>query len=101
LPYVPGSPYGGVKLTYHGLDAAFRGINIRGARPDLALVDDPETRDSARNPEQVALREMTMDRDIGGLGGHGKKFCRVVITTIQNQDLLFVACDRSGYQASV
>ena len=85
LPYVPGSPYGGVKLAYYGLDGAFRGVNIAGGRPDLALVDDPETRDSARNPEQVAIREQTMDRDIGGLGGHGAKFCRVVITTIQNR----------------
>jgi len=42
LPHVPGSPYGGVKMAYYGLDAAFRGANIDGDRPDFVLVDDPE-----------------------------------------------------------
>lgn len=28
LPDVPGSPYGGIKMSYFGLDTAFRGFNI-------------------------------------------------------------------------
>ena len=84
FPYVLGSPYGGVKLAYVGLDGAVRGLNVRGDRPDLGLIDDPETRDSARNPEQCLIRENTIDRDIKGLAGHGRRFSRIILTTVQN-----------------
>lgn len=84
LARVPGSPYGGVKMIYFGLDAAFRGMNIEGARPDFILVDDPETRESARSPDQIANREEMLDQDIDGLKGQGAKFAVVVITTVQN-----------------
>lgn len=38
--------YGGFKMSYYGLDAAFRGVNIDADRPDFILVDDPETREA-------------------------------------------------------
>ena len=35
------SPFGGVKMAFAGLDAAFRGMNIDDDRPDCLIIDDP------------------------------------------------------------
>lgn len=84
LPDVPGSPFGGVKMTYFGLDAAFRGVNIDGDRPDFVLIDDPETQESANSDDQIATREDTMDKDIAGLAGQDSSMAIVTLTTVQN-----------------
>lgn len=84
LPYVPGSQFGGVKMTYYGLDAAFRGLNEDGDRPDFVIIDDPETEESARNIEQVKKREDTLDKAISGLAEEGQNLAIVLLTTIQN-----------------
>ena len=85
LPHVPGSPYGGVKMAYYGLDAAFRGANIDGDRPDFILIDDPETRESARSGPQSLERETIIDQDIAGLVSQENKIAIVVLTTVQNK----------------
>lgn len=84
LPKIEGSPYGGVKMAYFGLDAAFRGINIDGDRPDFVLVDDPETRESAKSLMQIDDRERILDQDVAGLAGEDKQLAIVVLTTVQN-----------------
>lgn len=84
LPDVPGSPYGGVKMAYFGLDAAFRGVNIDGDRPDFILIDDPETKESAKSEMQIADREETIDKDIAGLAGQDSKLAIAILTTVQN-----------------
>jgi hypothetical protein len=78
------SPYGGVKMTFCGLDAAFRGLNIDDDRPDYLIIDDPETRESAKSEEQVKNRIETIERDVEGLEGQEKTIAMVMITTIQN-----------------
>ena len=88
LPDVPGSPYGGVKMAYFGLDAAFRGINIDGDRPDFILIDDPETQESAKSDDQIADREETLDKDIAGLNGQQSSMAIVTLTTVQNAKCL-------------
>jgi hypothetical protein len=88
LPYVPGSIYGGVKMAYYGLDAAFRGINRDGMRPDFVVVDDPETEESARSLDQIQKREDTLDRAIAGLAQEGSNLAIVLLTTIQNRHCL-------------
>lgn len=96
LPYVPGSPYGGVKMRYYGLDAAFRGVNVDGQRPDFVLVDDPETRESAKSLGQVDDRGKILDQDVAGLSGEDENLAIVVLTTIQNRTCLsFKLTDRS------
>lgn len=85
LPHVPGSPYGGVKMTYYGLDAAFRGANIDGDRPDLIIIDDPETRESAKSLPQIEDREAIIDQDISGLASQEENLAIVVLTTVQNR----------------
>jgi hypothetical protein len=88
FPTVTGSPYGGVALAYKGLDSAIRGIKIRGQRPDFVLIDDPETRESAKSPHQILERTIAIDRDIAGLGGPDKSLSRVMLTTLQNRQSL-------------
>lgn len=88
LPHVAGSIYGGVKMTYYGLDAAFRGVNIDGERPDFIPIDDPETEESARNLEQIKKREDTLDKAIAGLAQEGSNLPIIVLTTIQNRHCL-------------
>lgn len=85
LPHVPGSPYGGVKMAYYGLDAAFRGANIDGDRPDLIIIDDPETRESAKSIPQIEDREAIIDQDISGLASQEENLAIVVLTTVQNR----------------
>ncbi len=84
FPCVPGSSLGGVKMSYYGLDAAFRGVNIDGDRPDFVLIDDPETRESAKSLGQIADREAILDQDISGLAGEDEDIAIVVLTTLQN-----------------
>lgn len=85
LPHVNSSPYGGVKMAYYGLDAAFRGANIDGDRPDFILIDDPETRESAKSLDQINDRELIIDQDISGLKSQEKNITIVVLTTVQNR----------------
>lgn len=97
LPRVPGnandymqsqgwkwSPYGGVKMTYAGLDAAFRGMNIDDDRPDFLIIDDPETRESAKSFLQIEDRGEIIEKDIEGLEGQDKPMAMVMVTTLQN-----------------
>jgi len=97
LPRVPGdandylkslglewSPFGGVKMAFCGLDAAFRGMNIDDDRPDFIPVDDPETRESAKSIQQIEDRIEIIKKDIEGLEGQDKPLAIVMITTLQN-----------------
>ena len=77
--------YGGFKMSYYGLDAAFRGVNIDADRPDFILVDDPETRESAKSHSQIEDRENILDKDISGLVGQDDTLAIVVLTTVQNR----------------
>lgn len=84
LPDVPGSPYGGVKMTYYGLDAAFRGANIDGDRPDFIAIDDPETRESAKSIGQIEDRKNILLQDIVGLKSQEQNIAIIVLSTAQN-----------------
>lgn len=84
FPDVPGSAYGGIKMSYYGLDTAFRGANTEGDRPDFILIDDPETRESAKSLLQISDRSEILDQDIDGLAGEGEQLAIVVLTTLQN-----------------
>jgi len=97
LPRVPGdandylkslgkewSPFGGVKMTFAGLDAAFRGMNIDDDRPDFLIIDDPETRESAKSIDQINDRIEIIEKDIEGLEGQEKPIAMVMVTTLQN-----------------
>jgi hypothetical protein len=88
FPTVAGSPYGGVTIAFKGLDSAIRGIRSRGKRPDFVLIDDPETKESAKSDTQIEDRTLSIERDIAGLSGPDKQLSRVMLTTIQNRRCL-------------
>lgn len=88
LPTVAGSVASGSMLTTRGMDAAIRGIRIGKLRPDLIVIDDPETRDSASNEDQVTKRELIVEQDLGGLGASGRRLARVMLTTVMNRRCL-------------
>lgn len=85
LPNVPGSSYGGKQVVYYGMDSAFRGESEEGDRPDLAIIDDPETREAAFSETQHHEIESMIDRDVAGLAGPTTKLARVILTTVQNK----------------
>jgi hypothetical protein len=74
----------GAVIATRGLDSAIRGILVGTKRPDLVIIDDPETRDSARSGSQTELRIRTIEQDLAGLGGPGKRLARVMLTTTPN-----------------
>jgi hypothetical protein len=86
MPYVPGSNVSGKRLTFFGLDSAIRGEGFEEMRPDMAIIDDPETREVAFSPtdKHREVEEM-IDGDIAGLSGPTSRMRRVVLTTIQNR----------------
>ncbi len=85
LPATPGSHYGGKRVIYFGMDSAIRGESEEGDRPDLAIIDDPETREAAFSETQHFEIEEMIDRDVAGLAGPTTKLARVVLTTVQNK----------------
>lgn len=100
LPTVAGSKCSGSVLMTFGLDAAIRGVNYKGKRPDFVIIDDPETRESAVSENQVITREQIIERDLAGLAGPGQKISRVLLTTIQNRkSLSYKITDRKEKQS--
>lgn len=80
-----GSRASGAVIRTRGLDSAIRGI-VKGAlRPDLVIIDDPETAESAKSADQTRDRMRVIENDIGGLAEGGKTLARVMLTTIQNR----------------
>ena len=80
-------PNGAIVRT-RGITAAFRGMNVRGKRPDLVILDDVDTRESAESEEQTTKRRNTIEQDISGLGGPGKKIAIVMLCTTINRTCL-------------
>ena len=75
----------GSVLMTRGLDSAIRGIRYGSLRPDLVLIDDPETRESVESDTQIEKRCRTIEQDIGGLGGPGRRLGRLILCTIMNR----------------
>jgi len=85
MPRVPGSVCAGSIIATRGLDSAVRGLKKFTRRPQLALIDDPDTEDTARSEEQAKKLETRIDRAIAGLAPRGKRMSRVMLTTLQNR----------------
>lgn len=73
------------RIAYFGLDAAIRGEGFEEDRPDVAIIDDPETREVAFSPtDKWKDIEDMIDGDVAGLSGPDKEMARIVLTTCQN-----------------
>jgi hypothetical protein len=84
LPNVPGAPAAKAIIATRGLDAAVRGMKRGSRRPKLAVIDDPDTMETANSEEQADKLEKKIDRGIAGLSGQKKRLGRVMLTTLQN-----------------
>lgn len=83
FPQVPGSPSSGSVLATRGLDAAVRGLKVGKLRPDVAIIDDPDTEETVNSEEQATKLEKKIERNIAGLAGQQRQIARVMLTTIQ------------------
>ncbi len=88
LPTIAGSKASGVVISCSGL----KGSDIRGqhharadgqvVRPQLVLVDDPQTTESAWSPSQSQRREAILAGDVLGMAGPGKKIAGLMACTV-------------------
>jgi hypothetical protein len=85
MPMVPGSVSAGAIIATRGLDAAIRGLKKGKVRPSLAIIDDPDTENTARSPEQAKKLSNRIERGIALLAPKGKRMSRVMLTTTQTQ----------------
>lgn len=87
LPTVKGSKASAGVVRVTGITGAIRGMQFtrpdgRKVRPSLAIVDDPQTNESARSPSQVAARLKTIEGSILGLAGPGVPMACVITCTV-------------------
>ncbi len=88
LPTIEGSKASGVVISCSGM----RGSDIRGqnharsdgkvVRPQLVMVDDPQTTESAWSPSQSQRREAILAGDVLGMAGPGKKISGLMACTV-------------------
>lgn len=104
FPTVPGSAASGAVLSVSGMKGAIEGqkhVPIGGTkmiRPDLVLIDDPQTRESASSPVQTAKRIEFINAGIKGLGGPKKGVSVLLAATImQPGDLTDQLLDRKKH----
>ncbi|MFH1732788.1 MAG: hypothetical protein ABIF82_14210, partial [Planctomycetota bacterium] len=58
----------------------------RTVRPRLALIDDPQTKDSAGSPKQTRERIAVLNNDVLYLAGPGEKIAGLMTCTVIRQD---------------
>lgn len=87
LPTVVGSKASGTILKVAGITGRIRGMKHKTAdgksvRPDLVIVDDPQTDESARSRSQCQAREAILSGAILGLAGPSKRIAGVMPCTV-------------------
>jgi len=80
-------PFAGSIARAAGLGAAIRGARHtmadgRVLRPDLVLIDDPQTDESARSHQQVAKLAALLMQSVAGLAGPGSKLTVIFSGTV-------------------
>lgn len=86
LPTVAKSKSSGAVLQALGLTGAIKGLNFLASdgtpiRPDLVLLDDCQTRESAKSPTQTDDRERVICDDVLGLAGPQTNIAGVFLCT--------------------
>jgi len=88
LPTIAGSRASGVVISSSGMKGSdIRGQNYARAdgqvvRPQLVMVDDPQTTESAWSPSQSQRREAILAGDVLGMAGPGKKIAGLMACTV-------------------
>lgn len=91
LPAIAGSLASSATVCVRGITGRLRGMKFRRAdgdtvRPDLAIIDDPQTDASAHSPAQCAKRLNIVTGAILGLAGPGKKMAAMMPCTVICKD---------------
>lgn len=103
LPTIEGSVASGAIVRVAGLLGRIRGQIARlpdggKIRPDFAIIDDPQTDESAASVTQCARREHVLAGSVLGLAGPGKKIAAVAtVTVIQAGDVADNLLDRTKH----
>lgn len=87
LPTIQGSQASGSVVKVAGLTGSIRGLKHKTAlgrslRPDLVIVDDPQTDESARSASQCQYRERVLSGAVLGMAGPGKKISGIMPCTV-------------------
>lgn len=87
LPTVAGAASSGSVIKVAGMTGAIRGLSMSHPsgeviRPDLVVIDDAQTRDSAKSPVQTDDRAAIITDDILGLAGPDVTISAVMLCTV-------------------
>ncbi len=100
FPTIPGSPASGFIVRVSGLGGRVRGMKHARAdgttaRPDLVLLDDPQTDDSAHSPAQVEKRLRLINGPVLRMAGPDQRIAAMCsLTVIAPDDLAARLIDR-------
>lgn len=103
MPTVPGSLASGAIIVVTSMTGRIRGIKYtrrdgRSVRPDFALVDDPQTDDTAKSETETADRLAILKGAILKAAGPKRKIaCVVPCTVIRRGDLADQILDRKRF----
>ncbi|MDX1961605.1 MAG: terminase gpA endonuclease subunit [Pirellulales bacterium] len=105
FPSIPGSRAAGTIIKSSGIDGRVRGMRHKlsdgtSLRPDLVIVDDPQTDRTARSEDQCRKRVATLAGSVLGLAGPGKKIAGFMpCTVIVQGDMADQILDRERHPA--
>lgn len=100
FPNIPSADCGCARLYCRSITGAIRGLSDKlpdgsTIRPELVLLDDPQTERSAKSAHSTSQREQTISRAVLGLGGAKKRLAAfAAVTVIQEDDLAARLLDR-------
>lgn len=105
LPTIAGSVCSGSVIMSRGLTASILGLRWKTnegyqLRPDFTIVDDPQTRESARSPSQCHDRLDVLTKSVMKLSGHNRQMaCVVNATVIETGDMVDQLLDSARFPA--
>lgn len=87
LPTIEGSSASGAIIKVAGITGRIRGMKFKRSdgmtvRPELVVLDDPQTDESARSLSQCATRESILAGAVLGMAGPGKKISGIMPCTV-------------------
>lgn len=100
---IPGAACSGAIIETAGLTGAVRGMQYASQdgdtrRPDLVVIDDPQTKRSAKSETQCTDRLETIQGDVLGLAGPGESIAGFVLcTVIRKGDVADQLLDREAH----
>lgn len=103
LPTIPGSRASGAIIRVAGITGRIRGMKHKrrdggAARPDLVILDDPQTDESARSESQCRYRLGIVTGAVLGLAGPGKKIAGFMpCTVVAPADMADQVLDRDAH----